>query len=256
MKLYKYVSLEAAHAILETCSLGFTRASSFNDPFDIPTSIPELSINAADAIFKGIKAQAKDIIWEENYGILALTRTATNPLMWAHYADEHRGAVVEIDTHIARLTDEDTNFIPAQFGSVIYSRRRLENQYLSNFKTGVSVGGEHRFRIDHYEKWQRIFLTKSLDWSYEEEVRVIKCLKGINENCKKNESGNFEIMGVKNNKSIFCFRIPRSGIISLTVGARVAQHEIAALRERHPNLLLRKGVLEKSVFQVKIVELT
>jgi hypothetical protein len=34
---------------------------------------------------------------DQKFGILSLTAAKENLLMWAHYADEHKGAVVEID---------------------------------------------------------------------------------------------------------------------------------------------------------------
>lgn len=38
--LYKYVSMDVAKVILQTSTLGFTRPSDFNDPFDEPVAIP------------------------------------------------------------------------------------------------------------------------------------------------------------------------------------------------------------------------
>jgi hypothetical protein len=33
----------------------------------------------------------------QTIGALCMTRNGCHPLMWAHYADEHRGAVIEFD---------------------------------------------------------------------------------------------------------------------------------------------------------------
>jgi len=63
---------------------------------------------SADVIAR-LKQQAKEITATMNgYGILSLTRHDDDLLMWAHYADEHRGAVFEID-----IADEAfcTNFV-------------------------------------------------------------------------------------------------------------------------------------------------
>jgi hypothetical protein len=127
MMLYKYVSFAAAKAILQKNAIGFSQPKFFNDPFDLPSYPPEPTANPIDAQFAHIRTWGKNQIWAENTGILSLTRTPTNPLMWAHYADKHEGIVVGIDAVIAGLTDEDSNFIPAQYGSVIYVSVRTQH---------------------------------------------------------------------------------------------------------------------------------
>ena len=39
--------------------------------------------------------------YREKAGVLCLTRLPLNPLMWAHYGDEHRGVCLELDTTVA-----------------------------------------------------------------------------------------------------------------------------------------------------------
>jgi Protein of unknown function (DUF2971) len=179
MILFKYVSMEVARKILSDNSIRFSRPSSFNDPFDTPVSTPLPAFNIIESMFAKIGADAKSYTWEQNTGILSLTRTASNQLMWAHYADSHKGAVIAIDTSLAGFLKPDANMIPANFGAVVYSRNRPSGQYSSTFKTPISVGSTHHFALDHYEKLQRLFLTKPLEWAYEEEVRVVKCLNGL-----------------------------------------------------------------------------
>lgn len=93
MILYKYVGFEAGLKILETNSLGFSNLEDLNDPFectgfgfynlDVPVSV---AINAFRFNFS------------RKYAVLSLTRSALNPLMWAHYGDSHRGIVIGVDT--------------------------------------------------------------------------------------------------------------------------------------------------------------
>ena len=87
MILYKYISLDSAKAILTTARIGFSISSYFNDPFDKPVATPESAADPLSRKFASIRAWAKSHIWENNTAILTLTRTPTNPLMWAHYAD-------------------------------------------------------------------------------------------------------------------------------------------------------------------------
>ena len=194
MILYKYMTLETAQKVLVTNKIRFSRASFFNDPFDTPVATPVPTENPIDGMFADIGAQGKSNVWEQNTALLALTRTANNALMWAHYADSHGGAVLAIDTAIAGFLDVDTNMIPAHFGSVVYSRHRPSGPYGSKFETAVQVGKTHQFMLNHYEKWQRLFLIKPLEWAYEEEVRVAKCIEGLKPGNSVNKSGSWSVI--------------------------------------------------------------
>jgi hypothetical protein len=82
--------------------------------------------------------------------------------MWAHYAQNHTGLVIRIDAVEAGLTDERSNLIPAQYGSVIYVSRRPAQPFVEKPQTGLAVGSTHHFPRDHYDKLQRLFLHKAL----------------------------------------------------------------------------------------------
>ena len=181
MILYKYVSSYEGRRILEKASLRFTQPEYFNDPFDLPAYPEDERTNPDDGIFSRLRTRGKNLAWQTNTGILSLTRTPTNPLMWAHYADKHQGIVIGIDVVQAGFTNEKTNLVPAQYGSVIYVSCRQKQPFFSQPGTGLVVGGTYHFPHDHYEKLQRLFLHKPLCWSYEEEVRVVKCLKGVSQ---------------------------------------------------------------------------
>jgi hypothetical protein len=222
MILYKYVSFEAGKAILGRNSIGFSQPKCFNDPFDLPTYPPEPAPNPVESLFSDVRTWVKNHIWAENTGILSLTRTPTNPLMWAHYADKHQGVVVGLDVVGAGLTNEETNFIPAQYGSVVYITRRQNNPFVGEFKTPIEVGGTHHFMHDHYEKLQRVFLSKPLCWSYEEEVRVLKCLKGISAETSQTPSGRFESVDISG-RFLYLFSLAPGSIKELYFGIRTDQ---------------------------------
>ncbi len=219
MLLYKYIGFDAGEKILENCSIGFSQPKYFNDPFDLPFSLTEDSIDAAEGIFAGFRAMIKNSIWAEKTGILALTRTPVNPLMWAHYADKHEGMVIGIDAMAAGFTAEDSNLIPAQFGSVIYVSERSDAPYVGKPKSGLGVGVTHSFPQDHYEKLQRTFLQKSICWSYEEEVRVLKCLDGISGESSRTQSGEFEIIDT-GGRPLFLYALPKDAIKEVYFGFR------------------------------------
>jgi len=101
-------------------------------------------------------------------GVLSLTRNPLNPLMWAHYGGNHTGGVVAIDTIEAGLESPELNIITASKGGVIYTTMR------------PSVDGDHLpYHSDLNSQHDRLmleklFLYKSLHWSYEEEVRAAR----------------------------------------------------------------------------------
>lgn len=220
MILYKYASFDDGMKILEGGTIRFTQPKFFNDPFDSPFYPREQIADPVEGIFEQLHTMAKESTWQENTGILSLTRTPTNPLMWAHYADKHRGMVIGIDAIIAGLTDERTNLIPAQYGSVVYVSGRQDGPFIGKPQTALGVGSTYHFPHDHYEKLQRLFLHKPIYWSYEEEVRVVKCLNGIANDAPDTPSGRFKIV-TDNGHEIHLYLLPSSSIVEVYFGFKV-----------------------------------
>jgi hypothetical protein len=242
MILYKYVPFDDGQKIIETATLGFSQPKHFNDPFDMPAYPDERSIGAVVGIPARIRVMAKEHALGEGTGILSLTRTPTNALMWAHYADKHRGMVIGIDSVAAGLTDEAHNLIPAQYGSVIYVSRRSNQPFIGKPTTGFEVGGTHYFPHDHYEKLQRLFLHKPLCWSYEEEVRVVKCLQGIAPEGSETASGKFKIIDA-GGRPLHVFSMPREAIREIHFGFRADSDKADDFYYRVKELLPHLSIL-------------
>lgn len=181
MIIYKYVDAWTLFAILESRRLMFSHPVDFNDPFDRPR-VPRShykftyqSLIGDETMTPERQAQDADEAWGR-CAVTSFTRTPDNALMWAHYADKHQGAVIEIDADEAGLTDKSF-LIPAQFGSVIYMKRPVPDgpsvKGLSAMLSKAVTSGDGRFDIDNYAGLQRLFLMKGLSWGYEEEVRVV-----------------------------------------------------------------------------------
>lgn len=250
MVLYKYVSLDGALAILRTSSLGFTRASHLNDPFDTPLAQPLPMANALEATFAGIGAWGKSLVWEKSSGILSLTRTPTNALMWAHYADQHRGVVLAIDAQTAGLLDVERNLVPAHFGNVVYARHRPSGPYHSKFGVPVTVGVTHQFVLEHYEKWQRLFLTKPIEWAYEEEVRVVKTIRGLEAGKTDIPSGSFTVV-THQGRPIHCFQISPEAVVAVYAGVRVSEAGLAELEAATASPILRVSA-DQGTYQIRV----
>lgn len=187
---YKYLPFdEGSTKIISEGTIKFSSPLEFNDPFDCrpylePDSINELwetrpelyrsacqraGLSPAQRIQERSKmtARLRREIESGNFersllqgvGVVCLSRTATNILMWSHYATFHRGFVVEfaIPTKGTRASIPDliSLLVPHP---VHYSEQRPR----------IRLGEFHK-----EEDLQNSFLTKSSHWSYEEEERVI-----------------------------------------------------------------------------------
>jgi hypothetical protein len=192
-RLYRYRDTgEYTEKIFTEHELFFAGPNEFNDPFDCGCRIlcqgdhnrdviasqaikavrkkhPEFSneeaFQAADQVSAKILvdhheeasrqfgvALARD--YNARVGILCLTATSTDILMWSHYADQHRGICLEFRTNI-----KDSIFEMAQ--RVSYAD---EYPHLDLLK----LVRDHEFR--EAIPWM---LTKSSFWSYEREWRIL-----------------------------------------------------------------------------------
>lgn len=136
-------------------------------------------------LFLMIKKEFDEII-NKLIGILSLTTKFDNLLMWAHYSNEHKGFVVEFDSENDFFKMKDDNYIYKGIQKVNYSKIR-----------------PHKFLIEN--EWEEIFLTKSEEWSYENEYRIIQRLQDADE--------------VKGNISLFKF--PKEMIQAIYCGCNM-----------------------------------
>ncbi|MCL1939635.1 MAG: DUF2971 domain-containing protein [Desulfovibrionaceae bacterium] len=97
--------------------------------------------------------------------IFCLTEDHDNLLMWAHYADSHKGGVVKF----LPVKEVDSPLLVAR--QVIYSRSAPAMEYTNILD------------IDNTEELKEaiidaVTLTKSIDWQYEKEWRIVTRLRG------------------------------------------------------------------------------
>ncbi len=124
--------------------------------------------------------------------------------MWAHYGQEHTGIVIGIDVNGAGFTNEETNFIPVHLGNVIYTQTKPNTDLMSETANSFFHEKTEHFPKDDFEGLQRAFLHKPICWSYEEEVRVVKCvyyklLEGYELIRNKEEVNKFNVKGTRKN---------------------------------------------------------
>jgi len=115
-------------------------------------------------------APSLDSVLNQNVGILCLSEVPDSILMWGHYTDAHRGFVIGFDSEhpffSSRRSAED------EFGflrRVIYQRQRPK-VVLSDTSS---------------PSW---FNTKSDQWAYEREWRMLRCYRKLTFVMKKPDS--------------------------------------------------------------------
>lgn len=171
MLLYKYYSYEAGVSALKSRRLGFRRPGYFNDPFELS--------GMSNAIGYA-KISSRVGMLKDGVGVLSLTRTPLNPLMWSHYAIDHKGFVIGYDVSVDFLSSDEWNIVPVQDGDVIYTSSKDRFLIGGNEKTIFHEEFLAALGEPSSEKGRRILkrvlLYKHSCWSYEEEVRVVKLL--------------------------------------------------------------------------------
>lgn len=124
-------------------------------------------------------------------GILCLTARPRNLLMWAHYADSHRGFVIGFDTHSTWL--DAALRAPCGYGHlgpVQYRATRPSASLLSELTL-----------ID-------VLLTKGCPWKYEHEWRMILRLREAD-------------YAVINAGGAHLFHFPESSVATVILGCRM-----------------------------------
>lgn len=178
--LYRHQSF-ASHYVqgLENSTLYFSSPSNFNDPFDSYFSLEKqpdkefhnqilknlkIKGNPAQNILNRKKSQfllsqsfKEGSFFEERFnriGVICLNHSPLNILMWSHYADYHRGFLLEFKFPRKVKNLEKLNFFP------------FPVNYSNSFPTGALTGFDE-------EVLYNMLYTKAEDWVYEKEFRVI-----------------------------------------------------------------------------------
>jgi hypothetical protein len=142
-------------------TMKFTDPVTFNDPFDCKPVFRPVAGRQAKAYGNLMRKLTQKM------GVLSLSKNALNVTMWSHYADSHRGFVVEFrvfpdwvnQLHTGRYDKEI--WMPQEVS--YHPTRPVLQQGPLNTKNTKAV-------VDFMQNW---FFTKSPDWEYEEEYRVV-----------------------------------------------------------------------------------
>jgi len=112
------------------------------------------NVNEMESLSKSVDSETISGI-----GICCLSQKDNSLLMWSHYADKHQGACLVFDI----TKDKD-----------LFGRQLFNLEYPYKYPS-------HRFPADYgkYKALRFLIATKSKEWEYEDEIRVVRDKKNI-----------------------------------------------------------------------------
>ncbi|MFC5427624.1 DUF2971 domain-containing protein [Paraburkholderia denitrificans] len=192
---------------LKASTLWCASPASLNDPFDCQLDI------RASLVLATAKATGTHKRWLQSaldnpkflddwktlfaqVGVCSFSLDLYNSLMWAHYADEHKGVCL-----LYRLTEQ---FINDPANEIIgIDKVRYEANGLTDWLVNEPPKEFFEFRA----KLTELYLTaKAPNWSYEKELRIIRFKHGI-------------------------FNVPAKSLIQVCFGLRTSEADIDSIRE-------------------------
>lgn len=157
--------------------------ASLNDPFEATVDIDQNSFDIgslvlgwatgtkSDQVKKAsskFKGAAKEFVnFTKGVGVYSLSKTATDELLWAHYANSHQGFCLEFD--LSQL-----------LAYKLEAEEILEVEYVRKPPT-ISMAGFMAPKSGKGALLQKLIATKSLRWKYEEEIRICVGKFGLRE---------------------------------------------------------------------------
>ncbi len=107
-------------------------------------------------------------------GVLSLTEKPDHPLMWSHYANNHSGLVLAFD----EINEFFRSPRPGQPDDACGARRVKYSSERPKFDPLIDVSLiDNLTDEDAISFFHKMFFTKSKEWEYEEEWRMIKGLR-------------------------------------------------------------------------------
>ena len=251
MILYKYLSPDRID-VIQNLKIRFTQPLYLNDPYESNPNITgtEMTNEQWDKIaeieaernglnleqFAHLKTkenrdiafpdalQLMKVFFHHTIGVLSLSETFDNPLMWAHYCKNHSGFVIGLKTDNSFFYSSKKPFTVDNLSKVIYSESR-PNITIENLK------------MEH------MYFTKSDYWSYEREWRLLK----------KTEAADLSLNGGE----VCLYNISSDIIESVYIGANCSKELeekiVASVRACKGRIQVFKMVLNESNFDIDYI---
>jgi hypothetical protein len=250
--IYKYVSSHSGLHYLVNWRLRLSPASALNDPFEFELVVSERYENAFRAQLEVLYtqldreadrtreerlaqwkrseeaaperqraslAEAMTEAYKASLGVLCLTRTQRHLLMWSHYAEGHRGMLLEFD-------DENACFRRNVPGTEFQGR--LIPVTYSDSRPPVTSGTADAIA--------RCLTSKALEWAYEQEVRMFLPLSAADP----------PVTVEANGTPLHLIDIPPVALRSVTLGCLSNDKEkvVQALRGTADHVIIRASSID------------
>ncbi len=257
--LYKYCDPAGIERILEDLELKLPYISDVNDPYECkphfycPTNktsiekhclyrlkcngrIPPVDFRQKinhDEMRKNFLDGAKESLRDINKisCLLSVSKTANNPVMWAHYSSNHEGAVLGID-----------------FNNVFSDTHRPSKLILHRVKPSKKRVKINVLAKSLEKKFKKVPRTKSIDWKYEKEFRAVlpvEFMEGLRQ-IKLTRLGDYD------GKDTWFLKLNPASIREVVFGLNTddkLKEKIRKLKEKQPdlqNIQLRQVTLSKT----------
>jgi hypothetical protein len=262
MILYKYTTEAGLTRFLETRRLRFSPPTAFNDPFESRPAIATddelarelegwkgheaLGIAAFDFDFPfGLRRHLADLIGTR-VGILCLTEDPCHPLMWSHYADSHKGAVIGFDVAHPFFADTGPPGPFTQFLTAVQYSMHRSTLTAEFFRKHPVLGSDGTGWLELLQSRHPLFFTKSEHWQYEKEWRLVRQLASARETVKDGTRRRIEARTPGRPSKEQLIEIPAAAVASITLGTRSRrqgwgdtpgmEEDLIALLKAHPEL--------------------
>jgi len=204
MKFYHYTSEEAALSILADKALKFSNLNNLNDPYEELKYFFDEEYLDRTLLSRGVKRieiNRKKKEFQDSYNnikVVSFSKDFDSQLMWAHYADKHKGIVIQFEL----INEEQSKYL------------RVVNYEKEIIKRKTYDTEDYSYALE----------TKGEDWGYENELRLILADDMIINNAMLNFKNDFKvtklILGYKFNLDSLSFlnnRLQRRGYDNLEI---------------------------------------
>lgn len=168
MLLYKYFEAKWALSVLEERRVKVTTLAEVNDPFEWMPGVIEPDRWEPEDLEGWLKDYRNEML--ARWGMVCLSATKSDPVLWAHYADCHKGIALEFD-YIDDPSSTDLTEVEYSSDRVCFDPVEI---------TEASRESERAVNM-----MKQALTTKHRSWKYEQEYRVIVKLSGCTENADK-----------------------------------------------------------------------
>lgn len=166
----------------------------------------------------------------DKFGVLSLSRTDDNLLLWSHYADEGKGVVIGFDEEHEFFKQVSLSGKPTRPIPVVYTNKRSK-----------IVPGEDRY----YEK---LLCEKPRDWAYEEEERLFRSFLS-KEGCLGKDAYGMDIILTD---------LPKTSIKSVYLGYRISEESrmrvLSAVQHHDIHCNIFQAIVSLSEYKIEFIE--